>query len=323
MSTLNPVKKSLTKGIFFSLAACFFWGFIFVAPLFMKDFSPVDIVIGRYFFYGFASLILFIRFFVKKKADLSYYTVKKALLFSLLGTIGYYLCLVLGIRYSNPAVSALLVSISPITIAIYGNYKNKDLPYKKLAPPTLLILIGIVLINYESFKFLDTSSSFLLGILFTSISVGIWTWYVVKNAKFLNKQTFIKPLYWATLIGVGSLFWSLLFFSLIEIFHTTTFDLLNFFHKNFLVSSAILGLLSSFLGAYLWNKACFHLPVSLAGHLSIFETIFGLIFFYIIEKKIPSLLELFAISILITAVYYALEQFRKIKRKEAESEPHL
>jgi len=43
----------------------------------------------------------------------------------------------------------------------------------------------------------------------------------------------------------------------------------------FFIGSAILGLLCSWVGAWLWNRASLHLPVSLAGQLTIFETIFG------------------------------------------------
>ena len=59
----------------------------------------------------------------------------------------------------------------------------------------------------------------------------------------------------------------------------------------FLIGCATLGVFCSWVGAALWNKASVFLPVSLAGQLMIFETIFGVLFVYMINQQIPSLME--------------------------------
>ena len=316
-------KKSFQKGIIYAVLACILWGFIFVAPNLIPSFTPIDIVIGRYFFFGGASTLFFIKYAWRKKFSSYRDYLKVAIILSLFGTLGYYLFLVLGIRHTDSVISSLLVSISPITIAIYGNYHEKKLPYRKLFFPSFLILIGIILVNLEGFNNLDSLANYSLGIFFTVLSVLLWTWYVVKNAKFVKKEISLKPSVWASLVGVSSFIWTILFFLIISFLDMPNFEMSNFLNLNFLLVSAALGLLSSFLGAYFWNLASYHLPVSLAGQISILETIFGLIFFYLIESKFPTITHLIGIFILLSAVYFALDKFSKISRNVEESEPHL
>jgi drug/metabolite transporter (DMT)-like permease len=316
-------KKSFQKGIIYAVLACILWGFIFIAPNLIPAFTPIDIVIGRYFFFGGASTLFFIKYAWRKKFSSYRDKLKAAMILSLFGTVGYYLFLVLGIRYSDSVISALIVSVSPITIAIYGNYHEKHLPYRKLFFPSLLILVGIALVNWQGFKDLELITNYSLGIFFTILSVLLWTWYVVKNSKFVKSETSLKPSIWATFIGVGSFVWALLFFFLASILKIPSFEMSSFLNINFFLVSAALGLLSSFLGAYFWNLASYHLPVSLAGQISILETVFGLLFFYLIESKIPTISDLLGIFILLSAVYFALTKFSKISRSVEESEPHL
>ncbi len=81
----------------------------------------------------------------------------------------------------------------------------------------------------------------------------------------------------------------------------------------FLLGSATLGLLCSWVGAFLWNKASLHLPVSLAGQLTIFETIFGVLFFYLLTMTLPSTIEVIGIIILLAAIIYGIRKFARRK----------
>ena len=40
------------KGIGFGMGAGALWGLVFLAPELVREFSPLQIAIGRYFFYG-------------------------------------------------------------------------------------------------------------------------------------------------------------------------------------------------------------------------------------------------------------------------------
>lgn len=68
-----------------------------------------------------------------------------------------------------------------------------------------------------------------------------------------------------------------------------------------IVSSAV-ALLDSVAGNALWNGASRRLPLTMTGQMVIFETLFALLYAFIWEQRLPSLLEVGAITALGTAV---------------------
>ena len=153
--------------------------------------------------------------------------------------------------------------------------------------PSLLILIGLVVVNIPHFKTTSSPSSYSLGLVCSFAALIAWSWYVVANSRFLKHHPEVKSSDWATLVGVATLFWVLVFALFLALFfenqlHMEKYLTLNFELKRFLLGSLILGLLCSWIGGGLWNRASLYLPVSLAGQLMIFETVFGVIFVYVV-----------------------------------------
>lgn len=305
----------ITKGIIYALGACFLWGLIFVIPQFLAGFSCLEVALGRYFFYGLISICIFLKEFLQKKFQYPVYFWRKALYFSLICTIGFYTFLVLALRYSTSSVPALVLGISPITIAFYGNWKEKKTSFKNLIIPSLLITTGLITYNIPNLS-LNDSSSLLLGFCCSAICLGMWTWYAVKNAQFLKNHTLISSSDWATLIGINTFFWVIILATFIFVFFNDLFETEKYFKINhelisFFIGSAILGLLCSWVGATLWNKACLCLPIFLAGQLTIFETIFGIFFVYLIDQKPPSLIEGAGIGILFATIIYSARNLNR------------
>jgi drug/metabolite transporter (DMT)-like permease len=79
---------------------------------------------------------------------------------------------------------------------------------------------------------------------------------------------------------------------------------------------AALGILCSWLSAFLWNKASLHLPVSLVGQLTLFETLFGLLFVYTLEQHLPPQMEFFGIVFMVAAIAYAIRSTSKSTEQE-------
>ncbi|OYX91287.1 MAG: EamA family transporter, partial [Caulobacter sp. 35-67-4] len=50
--------RRLTLGLLYGLIAGAFWGGVFLAPLLLVDFTPLQMTAGRYLAYGLASLVL-------------------------------------------------------------------------------------------------------------------------------------------------------------------------------------------------------------------------------------------------------------------------
>jgi len=301
-------------GIACALAACFVWGFIFIIPQFMTGFSSFEIVFGRYLFYSLISWIIFL----KQGNAFRQYPWPiwvKAIYFSFASTFFYYTCFVLGLRYADPAICALVLSISPVTIAFYGNWKEKECSYKSLIIPSILILLGLVIINIPHFALARSMPEYSLGLLCCACSLLIWSWYVVANSHFLKKHPEISSTNWSSMVGVATLFWVILAIPLIFIFFPEHFVIEKYTQwnaelLNFISGCMALGIVCSWFGAYLWNKASLYLPVSLAGQLTIFETIFGLIFVYIVAQKLPPYSEWLGITLLLGAVFYGIQTAR-------------
>lgn len=306
------------RGTVYALVSCFIWGWIFIIPPMIKNFSVLEIATGRFFFFGVLSLFLFL----KKKSPIRSYTAaqwKKVAGLSLLSSFGYYTFVVLALDLSSPAICALILGISPLTIAFYGNWRQKEGNFKKLLLPSLLILMGLVVVNAPHFRDPSSSTHYFFGLLASFCALIGWSWFAVANACFLKEQSDSSGDFssqWSTLLGVGTLFWTLL--SLIvgallwpSQFHWHQYLSLNSDLLTFFMGCGILGVVCSWVGGFLWNRASLYLPVSTAGQLTIFETIFGLLFFYLVSGSWPSPYELVGITLFLIAIVHYMRTANK------------
>lgn len=310
----------MLKGILYSLSACFIWGLIFVVPQFMSEYSSIEIALGRYLIYGVISTAMFFKPSSQgfRKYSISIWT--KALIFSLATTMGYYIFFVFSLRFANPAITALILGIAPITIAFYGNYKRKEIHHAHLIPPALFIIAGLLVINVPELMATSSPTTYFLGLLCALVSLSLWTWYVVANSHFLKDHPQISSSDWSTLVGVATLFWVAVLGIFLIVFSPENF-LLKFGSLNdstyvFLIGAAILGVLCSWVGGALWNRASLLLPVSLAGQLVIFETLFGLLFVYFFERRLPFLHETVGMVLLLIGVVCGIRSFTKTLSSE-------
>src|SRR5262245_55738353 len=107
----------MIRGIILTLSACFVWGLIFIIPMLLNEFSSVEITLGRYFFYGMISLLFFGGICYRKLIQYPTNVWMKAVWFALIGNVAYYISIVLAVQYSNPAITALIAGIAPVSIS--------------------------------------------------------------------------------------------------------------------------------------------------------------------------------------------------------------
>lgn len=316
----------MLKGCLAALAACFIWGLIFVIPKLIEDFGSLEITLGRYLFYGIWSLAIFC---LTTSFAFSKYGKKvwlMALWFGLVANILYYAGIVFSVKHACPAVCALIIGISPITIALYGNLVEKTIDFKRLILPSVLIVTGLLVINWPNFQTIEGDVwEYVLGLALAGFALGSWSWYVVANARFLKKHPEVCLREWPSLIGMGTLIWAVLFGALWVGFMAKPEDLQRFVTwdetlHTFLLGTAALGIVCAWFGLYLWNIASITIPVSLAGQLTIFETIFGLLFVFILEERLPTVMESSGIALILVAVWYGLRIF--IHREHPEQLPN-
>lgn len=300
----------------YALGACFVWGLVFVIPLFMGDFSAMEVTVGRYLFFGLASALFFIKTSWQKIPRYSPAIWTKAVLFAFAGSFGYYPFVVLSLRYSTPAICALVSGVTPITLAVYSNWRQRESSYRHLILPSLLILTGLVMINapYLAVTGEDAAATHVIGVVCAFVALASWTWFAATNAYFLKDNPEVHPGEWSTMIGVVTLGLVGIFLAVSGVFFSEhiAFDkysegspeLIKFF-----AGSAILGLICSWVGSYLWNLASISLPLLMVSQMLIFETIFGVLFAYIVTMQVPSTLEMLGISLLLIAIVYGARSF--------------
>lgn len=289
-------KRDLYLGIFFGIFANVIWALGVLIPKMLSDFSSMEITMGRYLSYGLFSLFIF--FFIERKTLRSYGAKLwlRAFFYAFAGNIIYFIGCVIGIKLSGAALTALIIGTLPITVAFYGNLMRKEYPFARLVMPSLLILVGLIIMNIQSLLNVSPASSqnFLLGIAGSVTAIVFWTWYAVSNADFLKNRPDITTQSWSTFIGISCLLWMVL--ALPISIYTHSIDITKFTSAGhdlilYAIGSLILGIFVSWLATIMWNKASVLLPVALSGQLIIFSTVFTLIFVYIYDRQLPTLAE--------------------------------
>jgi drug/metabolite transporter (DMT)-like permease len=321
----------MIKGLIYAICACFIWGFLFIIPDFMGEFTSFEIVVGRFFVFGLISSMIVMRGKVKNKGLFSYpFSIwLKASLFSLASTFGSYLFLTLAVRRISPSICALLFGISPITIALYGNWKEKECSYKKFIIPFSLISVGLVCINIPYLKLEEAPLNFFLGLFCCFFGLAAWSWYVAENSRFLKRNPAISSSTWSTLVGATTFFWVVIFVTVFALFQNDFFDI----HKlmtvgpsmsTFFMGSLFLGIFCSWIAYFFWNKASTLLPLSFVGQLLLFETFFGVLLSFVVRKHIPVVLEFIGMTLLLSAVLFNMRGLMLApicKKVEKDPEP--
>jgi drug/metabolite transporter (DMT)-like permease len=72
----------------------------------------------------------------------------------------------------------------------------------------------------------------------------------------------------------------------------------------------LIGLTASWLANVLWNMAARRLPTSLAGQLIVFETLFALLYAFILQGAVPGAMVAAGIVLLLFGVWLGIRAFR-------------
>ena len=312
----------MTSSILSILLACLCWGFVFVLPSIIEGFNPVEISLGRFFFYGLISLVWML--ISKRELFSKSYLVEwgKASWFGLLSTVLCFSGMVFCVQLATPSISALIFALSPISIAVVGNLRKKEFPFLLLLVPSILILTGVVLANLSAFTYSGKPlATYLLGLFLGISGLLCWTWYAVSNSQFFQSKPKVSVYDFSLMMGASTFFIvcvCLFFLPLIggEIskFFTFTQEL-----KTYLTCSFVLGSVSTWLAFVLWNVGVKKLPISIAGQLLVTEVVFGLMMIYFVENRLPHTSELFGIIFMLLGVILGCRWLRAHSNKIASA----
>jgi drug/metabolite transporter (DMT)-like permease len=300
-------KAAAWAGVTFGVVANMAWGLAFLIPVLLAEFDPVAITVGRYLCYGLVSLVLVVVTRNRLRYPMAVW--RSAVLFAIAGHIGYYFFLVQGVALVGAPVVTIIIGTLPVTVALYGNLRHRDYPYRRLAPSLLLIGCGLVVVNLMEVDWSGAGgrslASQLLGVGCAVLALSLWTWYGVANSTFLKANPAITSAEWSTLMGVVVLALSAV--GALSLLGRDVADA-GADPWRLVMGSLVLGLVVSWSGTLLWNRASTLLPVSIAGQLIVFQAIFGLTYVYLAKSEVPPLLELAGIGLVMAGVLIALRR---------------
>lgn len=300
---MNPAQR-LTEGVLCALGAGLVWGMVFIVPLMLADYPPAVLSFGRYLAFGIVALPLALRSRVRLAA-LDRRDWLAALELSFVGNILYYLCLAAAIQLTGAPIATMIIGTLPVVIAVVSNLHEGNLPWRRLLPSLLVLAIGIALINQHEMAHEAAAPQRGLGIGLAILANLCWTWYPVRNARWLKLRPQIRSDIWATAQGLATLPLALVGMLLAGLWYASHGGFVFPFGPQalkFIGLMLVTGLLASWLGTLLWNRASQLLPAVLAGQLIVFETLAAFLYAFIWRKQLPGVMALAGIALLVAGV---------------------
>jgi len=307
----------LIRGVAYALAAGLMWGLVFVAPALLPDYPPAALAFGRYIAFGAVALLLAwpdrSRLAALRRADWV-----EAFKLSLVGNILYYLFLSAGIQAAGVPLASVLIGTLPVVIAVCANWHDRSLPWARLMPSLGLIAGGIACVNQSEMARLGggEGSAYGLGAALTVVAVAAWTWYPIRNARWLKAHPGLSPTTWTTaqglttlpLAALGWLVWGLWQGRLPG--HSWWMGL-GAQPGRFVLLMLAMGLFASWAGTLAWSRASKLLPTSLTGQLIVFETLSALAYGFLHRGQWPGWLTGAGIGLLMGGVMMGVRAFQR------------
>lgn len=303
------MKKSTNLGLFFGFAAGLLWSFTFLAPKISGKFSSTEILLGRYISFFIISLFFFslrkIYLFFKENPSF----LKEALIITIVGFSGYYFLLIEAVRLIGVPVTSFTMGMVPVTIILFsGNFKKN---LKLYALPLLCIILGmltLVLNDQSADESPKTTGEMIMGGILALASLSSWTYYALRNARFLKEHPKVKSKDWASALGILALPTVLLFLIIETGFRAKSFYIVEASTEElwlFLATSLAIGVGSSWLATICWNIAGTMISKELLGQMVVSETCFAIVLNVIYEKRFFHPAELVAVTLLSLGVALA------------------
>ncbi|GBQ36519.1 DMT family transporter [Gluconacetobacter azotocaptans] len=307
-------RQAVVVGLLAGLATGALWALTFIAPLVSGPYSAFDLTVCRYVTFGMVSLMLVAPEGFAALRRLSRADYQVLVLLGFTGNVGYYLALSLAVPLVGPAAVALVVGCLPVLMAVLG-CRTTGLPLGRLMPALAFILLGLALVNGVALLQARAAGGVggpLWGLLLAVGAMVLWAWYGMRNAAELAARPAVSPVTWTALTGIGTMIALLPLVVIGWLAHWSAVPAIGLAHGAWLrpvAAGLVLGLLSSWAGTWTWSIAARALPVSMAGQLIVFETIFALVYSAMYVRQLPSWPELAGALMLVAGVAMALRVF--------------
>lgn len=303
----NAMQLKLTSSLESRLAtaaallagAC--WGVSFLAPRALLDSPPAVIALFRFLFFGLTSIPALI-LGRNRRPTIDLRTFQLALGLSLAGFSLYYALLALGVKGIGVTFATAIIALLPLTILLSSTSLRE---WRRLGVPIVLIAAGGALVPIELFGVSSvdlisrTPFERAIGLGSTVSALVLWTIFAIANARFLRRNPEWRALDWAGVLGLASALTASLIFLLIEREDSVREFVSALGNPRFLFWTAFMGIAGAWFSGALWNYASRVLPPATMGMLLVFESVFGLTFGFIYDRRGPTFREGLAAACLV------------------------
>ncbi|MBB3909959.1 DMT family transporter [Sphingomonas desiccabilis] len=294
-------------GIACGMGAGALWGLVFLAPDLVRAFTPLQLAIGRYLAFGLISAGLIGSRWRTLIAAVPARGWLSLAWLSLAGNTLYYVLLSTAVQTGGIAMTSLVLGFLPVPVTIIGSRDSGAVPLRKLLPSLLLCVAGAVCIGWQAIA--APAAGAVTGLLFAVGALTSWTAYAIGNTRSLGRFAHISSQDWNLLTGVVT---GLQAAALIPV--TLLLEPLSHAPQAWLeyagVSIAV-ALLASIGGNLLWNRMSRLLPLTLVGQMILFETLFGLLYAFAWERRLPTPLEAAAFVLVVASVLTCIAAHRR------------
>jgi drug/metabolite transporter (DMT)-like permease len=310
-------------GVLCALGAGLMWGLVFITPLLLSDYPGMVLSIGRYLAFGLIALVP--AWFGRRRiVQLRRADWVRAAQLAFVGNLLYYALLASAIQLADIALPTMLIGTLPIAIAIGANWApghaSESIAWSRLAPSLVIITIGLMLVNASELSALQHTpgrhsiGDYVFGCVLAVGGVLAWTWYPIMNSRYLRANPQIDPMSWATAQGLVMLPLAFIGFVCYGVFNAATSGAFDFplgpRPLPFVGLMLLIGLTASWLGTLLWNQASIRLPSALVGQLIVFETLFALLYAFLLRQSLPTMAVAAGIVLLCGGVLLGVRAFR-------------
>ncbi|PSF09701.1 EamA family transporter [Marinobacter fuscus] len=322
----------IKSGVLLGAGAGACWGLVFLIPLVLSGFSPLEIASGRFLVYGSVSLLLLLPFLPRMARGLGIRDIGFLLALGASGNVLFYVFLASSIQKVGVAPAALVIGLVPVLVTILGRNDQGTVPLPQLVLPLAMLVVGMVCITVDTLQVAGSTANTLLdailGLLFAAGALVSWSFYAVFNARALKANTVVSSQQWAYLTGMASGFWALVLALVIWGFQspstagsTAGGETLDW--QMFWLVSLGIGLVGSVLANGLWNGASRRLPMTLTAQVFAFEPLFALIYGFVFEARLPRPLEMAAVLLLISAMLWTVQKHSVAGKRERQQKQAL
>jgi drug/metabolite transporter (DMT)-like permease len=299
--------RHTSTGIACGIGAGALWGLVFLAPELVREFSPLQLSIGRYLSYGLIAAALLAPQWRSVAARMPRREWWNLFWLAGAGNTLYYILLSSAVQMGGIAMTSLVIGFLPVAVTVIGSRDDGAVPFAKLLPSLILCAAGALCIGWQAVP--GPSGARVIGLLCAIGALASWTAYAVGNARSLARVKSVSSHDWSLLTGIvaGTQSVALIPFALVfDTAHHATGAWARFGGVSIGVA-----VLASIVGNGLWNRMSRLLPLTLVGQMILFETVFALIYGLAWEQRLPSLLEVAALAFVMLGVLSCLVAHRR------------